>query len=170
MVLMGIFRKTLGRPYCDATGTKTRRKNSVVETRNCVTDWQAAAACSTHTDRGARNRISTEQEIQRCGNRIACTSVRHGYLWLLDAIATPVDFPLLHTRMMRGQAAGFAGRSWLLSRRWNLFLGRSTYYVWLWEGLRCGLGVDMGGRHASYRANPGRPLLLLPALRAPFIR
>ena len=29
-----------------------------------------------------------------------------------------------------------------------------------------GLGLDMGGHHASYRANPGRPLLLLPALRS----
>ena len=30
-----------------------------------------------------------------------------------------------------------------------------------------GLGLDMGGRHASYRANSGRSLLLLPALRCP---
>jgi hypothetical protein len=29
-----------------------------------------------------------------------------------------------------------------------------------------GLGLDMGGHHASYRANPGRSVLLLPALRS----
>src|SRR4029077_15556228 len=28
------------------------------------------------------------------------------------------------------------------------------------------LGLVMGGRHASYRVNPGRPLPLLPALRS----
>jgi len=38
---------------------------------------------------------------------------------------------------------------------WNLFLGE---YI---------IGLVMGSRHASYRANPGRPTLLLPALRSP---
>jgi hypothetical protein len=50
-----------------------------------------------------------------------------------------------------------------IARRWNFIFGgihiRSSYGR--------GLGLDMGGRHASYRANPGRPLLLLPALRCP---
>ena len=47
------------------------------------------------------------------------------------------------------------------ARHWNLFLGE---YI-LGSGYGRGLGLDMGGRHASYRANPGRPLLLLPELR-----
>jgi hypothetical protein len=49
-----------------------------------------------------------------------------------------------------------------ISRRWNLFLGG----VHIRSGYGRGLGLDMGGRHASYRANPGRPLLLLPELRS----
>src|SRR5260370_39886542 len=48
-VLMGIFQRILGCLYCDATRTKTRRKNSAVETIDCVTHWQpllAHARCS----------------------------------------------------------------------------------------------------------------------------
>ena len=48
-----------------------------------------------------------------------------------------------------------------IARRWNLFLGG----VHIRFGYGRGLGLVIGGRHASYRANPGRSLLLLPALR-----
>jgi hypothetical protein len=64
---------------------KNEAENSVAETIDCVTDWQAAA-CSRTLIVERVIVVSTEQEIQRCGNRIACTSQR-GWLWLLDAIA-----------------------------------------------------------------------------------
>jgi len=43
-----------------------------------------------------------------------------------------------------------------------LFLGE----IHITSGYGRGLSLDMGGHHASYRANPGRPLLLLPELRS----
>jgi hypothetical protein len=42
-----------------------------------------------------------------------------------------------------------------------LFLGG----IHITSGYGRGLSLDMGGHHASYRANPGRPLFLLPVLR-----
>jgi hypothetical protein len=47
-------------------------------------------------------------------------------------------------------------------RRWNFIFGG----IHIRSGYGRGLGLDMGGHHASYRANLGRPLFLLPELRS----
>jgi hypothetical protein len=74
--LMGIFRKTLGCLYCDATRTKTRRNNSVVETTDCVMDWQplpAHARCSRSVNRSIppNRKFSVAEIALQCLRRIA---------------------------------------------------------------------------------------------------